>query len=201
MHEASKEDDRQGGSVVLDEGADIVVEQGALADGVGKVGDREDEHGGEDAQVERLRVAQQFEDLDALLEVDEGDVEAEDVAGEAGDVAEPVARVGDGEDPVHDEGPDADPGHEGEVVGAGGLHDVVDGVVEDGDGARHADDDKRLAGEEAEDDGAQDGGEQGLVYAVVGVGAGEHVQGEGQGREDAVWMVSKKALQTRGACI
>lgn len=128
------------------------------------------------------------------MEVDEGDVKAEDVTGKTSDVAQPVARVGDGEDPVHDEGPDADPGHEGEVVGASGQHDVVDGVVENSDGARHADDDKRLAGEEAEDDGAQDGGEQGLVYAVVGVGAGEHVQGEGQGGEDAVRVVSKKRL-------
>lgn len=42
VHEASKEDNRQGGPVVLYEGADVVVKQGALADGVGKVGNRED---------------------------------------------------------------------------------------------------------------------------------------------------------------
>lgn len=186
VHEAGEEDDGERGAVVLDEGAHIVVEQGAAAQLAAEVGDGEDEDGDEDAQVEGLVVAEEDEDLDALLEVDEGDVEAEDVAGEAGDVAQPVARVGDGEDPVHDHGPEADPGHEGEVVGARGLHDVVDGVVEDGDGARDADDDQGLAGEEGEDDGAQDGGEEDLVHAVVGVRAGEHVQGEGQGREDAI---------------
>ena len=41
------------------------------------------------------------QDLDAFLEVDEGDVEAEDVAAEACDVGESVAGVGDGEYPVH----------------------------------------------------------------------------------------------------
>lgn len=185
VDEAGEEDDGQRGAVVLDKGADVVVEEGALADGVGGVGDGEDEDGGEDAEVEGTGVAQQLEDLDALLQVDAGDVEAKNVAGEAGDVAQPVARVGGGEGPVQDEGPEADPGHEGEVVGAGGPHDVVDGVVEDGDGAGDADNDEGLAGEEAEDDGAQDRGEEGLVDAVVGVGAGEHVQGEGQGGEDA----------------
>lgn len=89
------------------------------------------------------------------MEINAGDIEAKNVAGEAGDVAQPVTRIGDGEDPVHDERPDADPGHEGEVVDAGGLHDVVDGVVEDGDGAGDADNNQGLAGEEAEDDGAQ----------------------------------------------
>lgn len=97
-------------------------------------------------------VSQQGEDLDALLEVDEGDVEAEDVAGKAGDVAQPVARVGGGEDPVHDEGPQADPAHKGQVVDARRHHDVVDCVIEDGDGPRHADNDERLAGEHGEDD-------------------------------------------------
>lgn len=66
--------------------------------------------------------------MDAFLEIDEGYVEAEDVAGEAGYVFEEVAGVGEGEDPVHDEGPETDPAHEGEVVGAGGDHNVVDGA-------------------------------------------------------------------------
>ena len=41
--------------------------------------------------------------MDSLLEVDEGDVKTKDVAGEAGDPAEPVARVGDGEETMEDE--------------------------------------------------------------------------------------------------
>lgn len=154
VHKPSEEDDCQRGSVILDKGAHVVVKQRTAGQCVAKVRNRKDQHGDEDAQVERLGVAQQDEDLNALLEVDEGHVKPKDVAGKAGDVAQPVARVGDGEDPVHDQGPDADPGHEGEVVDASGLHDVVDGVVEDGDGSRNADDDQGLAGEEAEDDGA-----------------------------------------------
>lgn len=45
------------------------------------------------------------EDLNGFLQVDEGDVEAKDVAAEAGDVGEAVAGVSDGEDPVHDQRP------------------------------------------------------------------------------------------------
>lgn len=85
--------------------------------------------------------------MDALLEVDAGDVEAENVAGEAGDPAQPVAGVCDGEDPVEDEGPSeearvraeadvvmrrwnlhANPGHEAEIVDSCRMHDVVDGA-------------------------------------------------------------------------
>lgn len=44
-----------------------------------------------------------LQDLNALLEVDEGDVEAEDVAGEAGDPAEGVAGIRHGKDDVQDE--------------------------------------------------------------------------------------------------
>lgn len=186
VDEPREEDDRQRRAVVLEEDAHVVMEQRALAELAAGIRDGEDQHGHHDAQVEGLGVALQHEDLDALLEVDEGDVEAEDVAGEAGDVAQPVARVRDGEDPVQDEGPQADPAHEGEVVDARGHHDVVDGVVEDGDGPRHADDDERLAGDEGEDDGAEDGRQEHLIDAVLRVRAREHVQGEGHGREDAV---------------
>ena len=45
------------------------------------------------------------ENLNALLQVDEGHVEAKDIAAEAGDVGETVAGVGDGKDPVHDQRP------------------------------------------------------------------------------------------------
>lgn len=100
VHKPRKEDEGERGAVVLEEDADVVVEQAAPADTGAEVGDHEDEQGGDDREVKGLGVAQPLEDLDALLEVDEGHVEAEDVAGEARDVAEPVARVRDGEDPV-----------------------------------------------------------------------------------------------------
>jgi len=45
------------------------------------------------------------QDLDAFLEIDEGDVEAEDVAGETGYVFESIAGVCNGKNPVHYKGP------------------------------------------------------------------------------------------------
>lgn len=194
VHKAGEEDDGQWCTIVLQKHPDVVVEERAFAQLTAGVGYEEDKHGGHDAQVEGLAVAEQGEHLDALLEVDEGDVEAEDVAGEAGDIAQPVARVGDGENPVHDEGPQADPAHEGQVVDPGGHHDVVDGVVKDGDGPGHAHDDERLAGEQGEDDRAENRGQQHLIDTILRVRAGKHVQGEGQGRQDAFgwhWSVSK----------
>ena len=103
--EAGEEDDGQGGAVVLEEDAHGVLEQAALAELAADVGDGKDEQGHDDRQIKGLGVAEGLEDLDALLQVDEGDVKAKDVAGEAGHVAQPVARVGDGQDPMKDEGP------------------------------------------------------------------------------------------------
>lgn len=126
VHEPRKEDDGQGGAVVLEEDADGVAEQGARAELAAGVGDHEDEQGGGDAQVEGGAVAEALEDLDALLQVDEGDVEAEDVAREPRHVPQPVARVGRGEHPVEGQRPQPDPAHEGQVVGPRRRHDVVD---------------------------------------------------------------------------
>lgn len=87
VDEAGEEDDGQRGSVVLEEDPDVVVEERAGPKLAADVGDEEDQHGGHDAQVKGLLVAEQGEDLDSLLQVDEGDIEAEDVAWEAGDIA------------------------------------------------------------------------------------------------------------------
>jgi hypothetical protein len=108
MNKPCKEDKSQGRAVVLEEDADRMLEKTALAELAADVGDGEDQQGDNHRQVEGLAVAQGLKDLDALLQVDEGDVEAKDVAGEASHVAKPVARVGDGEDPVEDEGPAGD---------------------------------------------------------------------------------------------
>jgi hypothetical protein len=77
-----------------------VPEQTALAEFTANVGDSKDEQGHDDGQVKRFSVAESLEDLDTLLQVDKGDVEAKNVAGEAGHVTQPVARVGDGKDPM-----------------------------------------------------------------------------------------------------
>lgn len=105
VDEAGEENECQRRAVVLEEDAHRVLEQAALAKLATDVGNGEDQQGHDDGEIEGLSVAEHLEDLDALLQVDKGDVEAEDVAGEAGHVAQPVARVGDGEDPVEDERP------------------------------------------------------------------------------------------------
>lgn len=105
MHEAGEEDHGQRSAIVLEEDAHGVAEQAAPAELAADIGDGEDEQGHDNGQVEGLIVAEDLEDLDALLEVDEGDVEAEDIAGEAGHVAQPVARVRDGQNPVEHERP------------------------------------------------------------------------------------------------
>lgn len=46
-----------------------------------------------------------FEDLNSFLEIDEGDIEAEDVAGESCDPSKPIAGVCYGEDPMEDKCP------------------------------------------------------------------------------------------------
>lgn len=84
VHEAREEDDRQRRPVILDEHADVVLEQGARADDAAQVADDEHEQGDDDGEVEGLGGTLAGEHLDAFLQVDEGDVEAEDVAREAG---------------------------------------------------------------------------------------------------------------------
>lgn len=105
VYEPREEDEGERGAVVLEEDAHVVVEEAAATEAGADVRDHEDEQRGDDRKVEWLGITQTLEDLDAFLEVDEGDVEAEDVAGEAGHVAQPVAGVCYREDPVEDEGP------------------------------------------------------------------------------------------------
>lgn len=105
VHETGEEDEGERGAIVLEEDTNRVSEEAAGAEFAAEVGDHEDEEGGDDGEVEGSIVAKPLEDLDALLEVDEGNVEAEDVAGKAGDPAEPVARVSDGKDPMKNQRP------------------------------------------------------------------------------------------------
>lgn len=105
MHEARKEDEGERRAVVTQKDADGVSKQGAVAHHARHVAKDEDEQGDDGGQVKGLAVAQAAEHLDALLQVDEGDVAAENVAGEARHPPQPVARVGHGQGPVEDEGP------------------------------------------------------------------------------------------------
>lgn len=83
----------------------MVLEEAAAAQHGAEVGSHEEQQRGHNGEVKGAAGAETLENLDAFLDVDEGDVEAEDVAGEAGDPAQPIARVCDGEDPVQYERP------------------------------------------------------------------------------------------------
>lgn len=101
MHKTCKEDHCKRCTIIFDEDSNVVLEEGAGADETAKVTNYEHEKSNDDGEVEGLAGSLPGEDLDALLEVDEGDVEAEDVAGETGHIFQAVTRIGDGEDPVH----------------------------------------------------------------------------------------------------
>lgn len=61
----------------------------------------------------------------------------------------------------------------------------VDGLVEDGDGSCHTDNNQGLGSKEREDDGAEHRSQEDLVDTIVGSYPGEHVEGESQSRKDA----------------
>ena len=67
MHEAGEEDDGKGRAIVLEEDADWVTEQGAVAELAASVRDHEDQQGHHDGEVEGRLVAEALEHLDTLL--------------------------------------------------------------------------------------------------------------------------------------
>jgi hypothetical protein len=103
VNETSEEDNGQGRAIILQKDAKRVPKETAATDFTADICDHEDEQSCDDGQVEFLSSAKVLEDLDSFLEVDEGDVETEDVAGEACNPSKPVARVCYGEDPMKDE--------------------------------------------------------------------------------------------------
>lgn len=64
-------------------------------------------------------------------------------------------------------------------------------LVEDSNGTRDAYDDERLAGEEREENRAQDRCEQDLIDAIARARTSEHVEREGEGGKDAVRRQSR----------
>lgn len=108
MDEASEEDDRQRRAVVLHELAHVSLEQRAFADHATDITAHQDEKGDHDAQIGRgvpRHAPLSGQDLDSLLEIDEGDVEPENVTGKSGDIGEAVAGVGNGKKPVENQRP------------------------------------------------------------------------------------------------
>ena len=80
---------------------------------------------------------------------------------------------------MEDGGPDGDPAHELRVQrDIMSLYDIEDGVIEQGDQTRDADDGQGLGAYGAEDDASQCRREEGSVYAVETTGAKVHVEDE-----------------------
>ena len=86
--------------------------------------------------------------MDALLKIDEGNIEPESVAAEPGNISQCIAAVGESQEPMHGQCPDANPGHEREEVCASRNHDIVDSVREDRYRTSDSDNDQWLAGKE-----------------------------------------------------
>ena len=105
MHKPSEKDQGKGCTIVLEKDAYGVSKQTTRAKLTTDIGHHEDQKGGDNGEIERSFVAKTGENLDTFLEIDEGDIETEDVAREAGDPAEHVAGVCDGQDPMKNQRP------------------------------------------------------------------------------------------------
>ena len=108
MHKAGEEDDRHRRAVVFEEDANGMSKKTARTQLAAYIRYHEYEEGGHDGKIKGSVVAKTLQNLNTLLQVDECDIEAKDVAGETSDPAEPITRVGDGENPMQNEGPTAD---------------------------------------------------------------------------------------------
>ena len=82
-------------------------EKGACAHDATNISTHEDEQGNDNGEVKVASVAETLEDLDALLKIDEGYIEAEDVAWETGNPFEPVTGVGNSKYNMENERPSA----------------------------------------------------------------------------------------------
>lgn len=100
VDEAGEEDEGQGRAIVFEKDTQWMAKEAAGAELTAGIGDHEDQEGGNDGEIKLGAISQTLEDLNTLLEVDEGDVKAKDVAGEASDPTEPITRIGDGKNPV-----------------------------------------------------------------------------------------------------
>lgn len=93
MREAREERDRQLRAVAFGEHAYGAVKEVSRANRAANERRTENQQRGRDREVEGLAIAQAGETLGALLHVNAGQVEAEDVAGQAGDEIAPVSDV------------------------------------------------------------------------------------------------------------
>ena len=103
VDKACEEHDSERRAVVFYELAHIALEKRALAYDAAPIGDNEnterDHYGQVEGDISIGYLACQH--LHALLKIDEGDIEAKSIAGEARDVAKAVTRIRDSEEPMH----------------------------------------------------------------------------------------------------
>jgi hypothetical protein len=105
MHKSCKEDHCKRGPIILNEKSNIVLEERTGSNDTANVADCKHKESNDDGEVESLARSLAAEDLNPLLEINEGYIEAEDVAGEASHVFEAIACVCYSKDPVHYQGP------------------------------------------------------------------------------------------------
>lgn len=108
VDESSEENDSQRCTVILQEFADISLEQRAATELSANPSTHEDKKGNHNTQVggglpDLNPLSGQ--DLNPFLQVDEGHVKPEDITRKAGDISQTIARVGDGQNPMHNQRP------------------------------------------------------------------------------------------------
>lgn len=145
MYESCEKYNSEGSAVVFDEDSNDVLEEGAVSNNPAEVADNKNEESNWDGKVKCGIGTLPGENLDTFLEVDEGNIEAKDVAWKTSHIFEGVAGVGDGENPVHKERPSegslatptliesgnlqSNQGHETKIICASGGHYIVDSAV------------------------------------------------------------------------
>jgi len=108
VYEAGEEDDRQRCAVIFNHLPYLPSKEIASTNDTAGKGSHQDQKGHHDCEIGRRipgNTPLAGQHLDALLQVDEGDVNAKNVTGESSDVSQGIAGVGDGEDPVHHKRP------------------------------------------------------------------------------------------------
>lgn len=103
-----EENNGQWRAVILDEFSDIASKKVALARDSTDVTAHEDKkrhHNGKICRCFPCHSPLSSQDLDTLLEINEGDIETKDVTRETGDISQAVTSIGYSEYPMHYEGP------------------------------------------------------------------------------------------------
>lgn len=154
VNKPSEEDNRQRRAIVFDEFPDISLEETASTEFSADPTAHQNQESDHNAQIGRCLSNLSplpGQDLDALLKIDEGNVEPKDITRKAGNVGQRITGIRNGKQPMHDQRPAAgslagagnssrvdlhsNPAHEGKVVRTPRGHNIIHRVVEDGDWA------------------------------------------------------------------